>query len=227
MDSKMMKTIGQRLNAALAEKDVKQKELAKYLAVTDNTVSYWCSGKRTPNTEQIIKISNRLDVSTDYLLGLSEPKTRDDDLKFVCEYTGLSEDAVGVLSAAKKGSQYFNDFISCLVSLANTSRILIQLDNLSAETSILVQMYSFVGINSLEKMETLWDDTEEIEMGINGMKYVISRFLGNVIDEYSVSYTGLKDYAEFVNLKKGFSDDLLGRMTALYRKEEGGADEEH
>ena len=70
MDNK--KIIGQRINSALAKRNVKQKELAAALNVSDNTISYFVSGKRTPNTGQIIKISQTLKVSTDYLLGLAD-----------------------------------------------------------------------------------------------------------------------------------------------------------
>lgn len=63
------KQIGQRIYCTLMSKNIKQKELAAALGVTDNTISYFVSGKRTPNTEQIIKIAAFLNVSTDYLLG--------------------------------------------------------------------------------------------------------------------------------------------------------------
>ncbi len=62
MDNNYNEIIGQRINAALALSNIKQKELAKELGVKDNVVSYWCSGKRTPNTEQIIKISKMLNI---------------------------------------------------------------------------------------------------------------------------------------------------------------------
>lgn len=117
------KMIGQRINAALAEKNVKQKELAEYLAVTDNTVSYWCSGKRTPNTEQIMQISKKLKVSADYLLGLSDAPTNDKDLQFVCEYTGLSQEAVEILSKdSKRKYSALCKFTSCCVSQAGKEK---------------------------------------------------------------------------------------------------------
>lgn len=64
--------IGQRINAALATNKMLQKELAKILDVTDNTISYFCSGARTPKIEQIVKIAQALNVTTDYLLGLTD-----------------------------------------------------------------------------------------------------------------------------------------------------------
>lgn len=88
------KIIGCRINELLAINDVKQKELAAYLSISDNIVSYFVKGTRVPNTEQIIKIANFFNVSSDYLLGLSDAKTTDTDLKMIVDYTGLSEEAV-------------------------------------------------------------------------------------------------------------------------------------
>lgn len=83
--------IGRRINTVLAEKNIKQKDLASALGVTDNTISYFVSGKRTPNTEQIIKIAKFLDVSSDYLLGLSGAKSTNEIVQKIHKYTGLDE----------------------------------------------------------------------------------------------------------------------------------------
>lgn len=69
MDNKI---IGRKINAALAYRNMKQKELAKAINVTDNTISYFCSGARVPTTEKLIQIAKALNVTTDYLLGLSD-----------------------------------------------------------------------------------------------------------------------------------------------------------
>lgn len=114
--------IGQRINEALAFRNVKQKELAKELGVKDNVVSYWCSGSRVPNVQQIMQISNILNVSADYLTGLSEAKTNNIELKAICDYTGLSEDVIENLHAMLVeedeeneniiDSKFINDFLS-------------------------------------------------------------------------------------------------------------------
>lgn len=92
------KIIGQRINSLLADKHINQKDLAKELGVKDNVISYWCNGTRKPNFEQIIRMSQFFDVSTDYLLGVTNALTNDKDLQFVCDYTGLSEDAIKLLN---------------------------------------------------------------------------------------------------------------------------------
>lgn len=83
--------IGRRINTVLAKKNLKQKDLAVALSVTDNTISYFVSGKRIPNTEQIIKIANFFSVSSDYLLGLSDVMSADNNIQFIHNYTGLNE----------------------------------------------------------------------------------------------------------------------------------------
>jgi transcriptional regulator with XRE-family HTH domain len=95
MDSKI---IGYRINAALALENKKQKELAKELGVTDNTISYFCSGKRTPNISQIVKIAKYLNVSTDYLLGIERGSTPEKTA--LISALGLSEDCIGIIEKA-------------------------------------------------------------------------------------------------------------------------------
>ena len=77
MNIKTRRLIGRRLNRELGKKGINQKELADALNIPSTTVSSFCSGKRTPNTQQIIEISNFLDISADYLLGLYDVPQRD------------------------------------------------------------------------------------------------------------------------------------------------------
>lgn len=98
MDSKKREQIGKRIISALAKSDNKtQKNLSEHLHIPENTVSYWCNGKRTPNVMQIIEISEYLNVSSDYLLGLSEHMTKNKDKTAVCDYIGCSEKTLEAL----------------------------------------------------------------------------------------------------------------------------------
>ena len=71
-----------------------QQQLADALGVKREIVAYWESGARVPKPEQIAAIAEHCHVSADFLLGLTENTTRDEDLRSVCDYTGLVEDAV-------------------------------------------------------------------------------------------------------------------------------------
>lgn len=95
------KVIGQRINEALAMRNKKQKDLAAHLGVKDNVISYFCSGARTPNIQQIIKISEYLNVSTDYLLGKNVPMSTQSSIIDMVALTGLSEKSILQLAAWK------------------------------------------------------------------------------------------------------------------------------
>lgn len=103
MNNKLSKIIGARINTLLANQGKRQKDLAVALEVTDNTISYFVSGSRIPNTEQLKKIAEFFSVSADYLLGLTDAKTTDKDLRFVCDYTGLSEESIKIIKSRING----------------------------------------------------------------------------------------------------------------------------
>lgn len=53
------------------ERKLKQSDLAEILDVDRTAVGKWESGKSKPTVDMLILIANYFDVSTDYLLGLS------------------------------------------------------------------------------------------------------------------------------------------------------------
>lgn len=131
MDNEIKKQIGQRINSLLAIRGIKQKELAKYLGVTDNTISYFCKGVRTPNTEQIIKIADFLNTSTDYLLCRNEVISSDINIKSICEYTGLSEKALNEIKKCNRhiSAGYFDGAVSEEYEFIDALNYLLESDN--------------------------------------------------------------------------------------------------
>ena len=115
MDINKRKQIGTRINAALASANMMQKELAKAIGVTDNTISYFVSGRRVPNTEQIAMIASALHVSADYLLSLTDTPTTDRDVRFISDYTGLSENVIEYLRLCSENGFDVVYFINKLI----------------------------------------------------------------------------------------------------------------
>lgn len=101
MNDSISITIGKRINTLLAEQKKLQKELANFLGVQDNTISYFVSGRRTPNIEQIVKISEFFNVTTDYLLGKTPVKSVDTDINALFNSAGLSEETSQYLLGRK------------------------------------------------------------------------------------------------------------------------------
>ncbi|MBE6548649.1 MAG: helix-turn-helix transcriptional regulator [Ruminococcaceae bacterium] len=95
MDNK--KIIGQRINSALALSGKMQKDLASVLGVTDNTVSYYVGGKRSPSTDQLREIAKYLGVTSDYLLGLSDTPSPDIEDQAICKKLGIEGETLEAL----------------------------------------------------------------------------------------------------------------------------------
>lgn len=63
-----------RLKDLREDSDIRQKEIAKYLNVGQNTYSQYETGQRQLPIDILIKLSRFYDVSTDYILGLTDKK---------------------------------------------------------------------------------------------------------------------------------------------------------
>jgi transcriptional regulator with XRE-family HTH domain len=63
-----------RLKDLREDRDMNQKDVAKILNTKQQTYSYYENGKRTIPYELLIKLAIFYNVSTDYILGLSNNK---------------------------------------------------------------------------------------------------------------------------------------------------------
>lgn len=69
--------LGNRIKALRNEAELTQEEFGDKLNVTKVAVSKWELGKRSPDTEMLIKIADIGNVSTDWLLGRTDiPKAK-------------------------------------------------------------------------------------------------------------------------------------------------------
>ena len=74
------------------------------------TMGQFFSGERVPGAPMLREICEKTGVSADWLLGLSDVKRPDANIKAVCEYTGLSQATVELLHGFnEKHKQYEAD----------------------------------------------------------------------------------------------------------------------
>lgn len=72
-------------------------QLSKEIHCNPKTISFYENGDRPMTAEVLKKYSEFFGVSTDYLLGLTEIKTTDKDVQYICEHIGLSDESVQCL----------------------------------------------------------------------------------------------------------------------------------
>ena len=89
-----MDVLGARITGLLSKRGLPQRELAAAVGVHVNIVSCWCRSVRTPNIEQIAEIARFFNVSSDYLLGLTDVEENNLDYRMISEKTGLSPESV-------------------------------------------------------------------------------------------------------------------------------------
>lgn len=105
-----------RLKELLQEKRIQQKELALAVGVSPKTInSYFCTGA-LPSIEILVNIAQYLNVSADYLLGLSDENRalipdndplRQDILVIRKAYSGMSDrERLAILQLVKGLSQH-------------------------------------------------------------------------------------------------------------------------
>ena len=104
---------------------LEQTKVAADLGVSREILNHWESGTRQIKAEHIVKLANYYNVSADYILGLSPHETVSADLAAVCDFTGLSVEAV---TAIKNRNDIFD--LSDLLSSDRFLDIVAELDNL-------------------------------------------------------------------------------------------------
>lgn len=101
------KNYGENYKRLRTDKGLTQKELAKALNIVHSTISDIEKSKNPPTIEQLQAYHKYFGVSYEYLLG--ETYVMKPDLQLICEYTGLSENAVEKLHefyTAEYGHRY-------------------------------------------------------------------------------------------------------------------------
>ena len=63
-----------RLKDLREDADLKQKDIAEYLHIRQNTYSQYENGQRQVPIDVLIKLAKYYNVSTDYILGLTNEK---------------------------------------------------------------------------------------------------------------------------------------------------------
>ncbi len=91
-----------RLREIMKERGENQTTLAdkltsQYVAIQRQTISLYMNGQSKPDTERLTAIARVLNVSADWLLGLSDERSINGDLAQACRYTGLPSNSVNRL----------------------------------------------------------------------------------------------------------------------------------
>ncbi len=92
-----MENVHIRIRQLRKDNKLTQPQFSKILNCDRFRVADIERAKSSPALHDIQLLSKHFNISTDYLLGLSEVRSVDPNIKMICDYTGLSENCVEIL----------------------------------------------------------------------------------------------------------------------------------
>ena len=175
---------------------------AEAIGVPRQTLNYWLSGKRTPDAKSLIAISEKLDISTDWLLGLSDTKKKDPTTQAACEYTGLSEKAIEFIHDKINHSRKFKFGLEYLLT-SNPLDALIMID---AITVISETRQSF------EYLKTHFDEVYSDKTPEQKEVLKILMYVDNENEDGSVRLAPANAPAFFQNKAKTYFNKIISKL---------------
>lgn len=81
-----------------AEKGITLRDIEKATGVKKESLSKYQNNKAEPGLNNVVTLAKYFNVSTDYLLALSDTQTNDTNITAIGNYTGLSAKAIEILN---------------------------------------------------------------------------------------------------------------------------------
>lgn len=176
------RTIGQRIGYIREMKGLTQQSLADVMSVPRTNVRNWENDQREVKYETIVALTNALDVSADYLLGLSDNPTRDESIDGACRCTGLSQKAVQYLRSVKESGGSIES-VSSILEAKQFHRLIKELDGMAFSLDQLSWPIEFLsGLNEPEPEPTYEKGPDGNLYHVSGDDVVYSRMLNAQLD---------------------------------------------
>ena len=206
-----------RLRKLMQENHVTQKTLGDAVGVRPQTISLYCTGQSLPDAEGITKICDYFGISADWILGRSETKSTDTTLTAVCEYTGLSEKAIRIITgreAVDLVNEYSKEDLKLLSDLLSDGALLLFLRDIDASRQSIEK-----AIRTSEKM--LSNPDCYLSDGDGGYDYAY--WHEKTCDDYKDfrlwRYEAIEAITDYVKSKLAHSEekyqDLMAKIIAL------------
>lgn len=210
------------LREAIDNSRMTREQIADKVQCDTSSITKYYNGDRYPKTDVIIKLAKLFNVSTDYLLGVTDVATTDKDLKFVCDYTGLDEKIINFFANNKDlNNNNFEvvEFIKFIISkiILNDDYIFsLNLEDIRDKTSWLFSIYG----KDYTLLESNADDfnlnydyyretAEDLKLFINGSKYKLNNYLTKWIDEFALTYIENMTIETFEKIENEFFKNNL------------------
>lgn len=183
--------LGQLMQKGVDGKKVTQQDLATATGYTRQAISQYLDGSVLPNIEKLYTFAKYFNVSADYLVGLTDTPTTDGDVRFIGDYTGLSENTIESLHAFAAFGHPVIRMINALLEDSANVTVLTAADVIGNKSSDeLKRSYdpsfsdSFVCVERNTLLEALFSYMD-IDFKNNADKFMYISANGNIINPLS------------------------------------------
>lgn len=210
----------ERLNQLFINSGKTIVDFAKTLGTSRQSLGYYLNGERIPDAHMVKQICERCHISADWLLGLSDVKSPEADLKAVCDYVGLSEKSIIVFKQMNRNNEKVQRIIQLIDVFWSNDK--------SRASFLIALLYLYEAYREKEQNNDLFlDGLQEIgqRIDINDEKQK-SELFNIELQQLQLQTLSGNDRVEFKMFvsKKSMNnalDDLFSSddLLALYQKE--------
>lgn len=150
----ILKGFSKHLAACLEENQCSYEKLARETCSVKSSIGNYKACKSEAKIVALVRIAQYFNVSTDYMLGLTEVKATEPTLKSACEYVRLSDEAVKHLHGVDHEQHpLYRNIASYLISSGIFDEIVTQLEN----SLIAGRQYKILYGKDTDQRQTLLD----------------------------------------------------------------------
>lgn len=187
--------LGQRLDALRKEAGLSQQELGAVLGVKQQTLNQWIRGDRGIKTEYLIAFAKYFDVTTDYLLGLSDCRQPED--VSIQDEIGLTESSIQALKELHRDYRALY-LISALINMIAKKKLLDEFKkcaDLNKSVSLKVAGLRITKEeDKAEKEKTLQNEYYEYSYHLNRLQELLAAEIDNYYIDNGIEHSALFDF---------------------------------
>lgn len=210
---------------------VPRTKIAKANDCDTSTITKYYNGQRQLSVESVIKFSKYFNVSSDYLLGLTDVESTDTEIKSICTVTGLNECSVNILNELNNDNTSVIAFADMIVKYINENKVIIDeyLTNKKYVNELFTDILKDMNFNDIIKTKkidenislpaqdtinkiTLWK--EILENRFFSSQYRLNSSFDKLINNSEI--------VEIINLLddfyKTYSDDVTQKIELYYNQ---------
>ena len=151
-EKKNLETLGERIRAERTKMGLSQENLADTLSIKRQMLNYYETDTRKPDIDMLIKISEELNVSIDYLLGKTLSKEISNTE--ISRKTGLSDESIEKLSKfCVKDSWQIDALYGESANYMDYSKIINQIIKDEKFEPLIYFIRAYINSNTKEKLE--------------------------------------------------------------------------